>query len=182
MTKFTLYDIETAPEESKPLLEDSLKGFGMIPNLHAVMAEAPGLLEGYKVMTGFFQNSSFDAEELTVVWQAVNVEHDCHYCVPAHTAIAHMMKVDPALSEALRTSQPMPTDKLQALHEMTLSIVRNRGKVDNADIERFFAAGYGKRQLMEIILGVSHKVMSNYINHIAETPLDEAFAPFEWSK
>ncbi len=182
MTEFTVHNIETAPEESKPLLEDSLKFFGMIPNIHGVMAEAPGVLEGYKTMVGLFQNSSLDAEELTVVWQTINVEHGCHYCVPAHTAIAHMMKVDPALSDALRNRQPMPTDKLQALHEMTLSIIRNRGKVDDAELEKFFAAGYGKRQLMEIILGVSHKVMSNYINHIAETPLDEAFAPFEWSK
>ncbi len=75
----------------------------------------------------------------------------------------------------------MPTVKLQALHEMTVSIVRNQGKVNNAELVKFFAAGYGKRQLMEVVLGVSHKVMSNYINHIAETPLDEAFVPFEWS-
>jgi hypothetical protein len=44
-----------------------------------------------------FVNSSFNEEELTVVWQSINVEHACHYCVPAHTGIAAMMKVDEGL-------------------------------------------------------------------------------------
>ncbi len=101
MTTFTIHNLETAPEQSKPLLEDSLKNLGMIPNLQGVMAESPSLLEGYKTITAIFKNSSFNAEELTVVWQTINIEHGCYYCVPAHTAIARMMEVDPALSDVL---------------------------------------------------------------------------------
>lgn len=52
------------------------------------MAEAPGLLEGYQRLHQLFLDSSFDDEEVTVVWQTINVEHACHYCVPAHTGIA----------------------------------------------------------------------------------------------
>ena len=48
MTEFTLHDKNTAPAASKDLLDVSIKAFGMVPNLHAVMAEAPGLLEGYQ--------------------------------------------------------------------------------------------------------------------------------------
>nr|WP_067295426.1 carboxymuconolactone decarboxylase family protein [Marinobacterium profundum] len=182
MTEFKLHTMESAPADSKPLLEDSLKGFGMIPNLHAVMAEAPGLLEGYKLLHEFFQNTSFDKDELTVVWQTINVEHECHYCVPAHTGIAHMMKVDGALTEALRNSTAMPTQKLQVLHDTTLAIVRNRGHLSEAEVETFFAAGYAQRQLLEIVLGLSQKVMSNYVNHLANTPVDKAFEKFSWQK
>lgn len=67
MTTFTLHDETTAPDESKPLLANSKKPFGMIPGLHAVMAEAPGLLEAYKKVHELFVNSSFDKGELTVV-------------------------------------------------------------------------------------------------------------------
>ena len=182
MSNLTIHTIETAPEESKPLLEDSIKAFGMIPNLHAVMAESPGLLEGYKLLHGLFQNSSFDAEELTVVWQTINVEHECHYCVPAHTFIANSMKVDPALTEALRNETAMTTEKLQVLHETTLAMVRSRGRLTEAEREAFFAAGYKERQLLEIILGLSQKVMSNYVNHIAETPVDAPFEKLAWEK
>lgn len=182
MSTFTLHTAESAPSDSQPLFEKSLAAFGSIPNLHAVMAEAPTLLEGYQVLHDLFQNTSFNAEELTVVWQTINVEHECHYCVPAHTGIANMMKVDPALTEALRSSTAMPTEKLQALHDTTLAMVRNRGRLTSQELEAFFAVGYGNQQLLEIILGLAQKVMSNYVNHVADTPVDKAFERFTWEK
>ena len=182
MSTFTIHNIESAPEESKAILKDSLKTNGMIANLHGVMAEAPGLLTAYQELGKLFTNTSFNKEEITVVWQTINVEHNCTYCVPAHTAIANMMKVDPSLTEALRNQEAMPTLKLQALQNMTLSVVRNRGNVSDEDISAFFAAGYAQRQLLEIILGVSQKVISNYVNHIAKTPVDKVFQKFSWDK
>lgn len=182
MSTFKLHNLDSAPADSKPLLENSLKSWGMIPNLHAVMAEAPGMLEGYQVLHQLFQDSSFNKEELTVVWQTINVEHKCLYCVPAHTAIANMMKVDPTLNEALITGAAMPAEKLQVLHDTTLSMVRSRGRLTEAEIEAFYAAGYEQRQLLEIILGLSQKVMSNYVNHIAKTPVDTPFQKFAWEK
>jgi len=182
MSTLKIHDIESAPEESKALLEKSKKAYGMIPNLHGVLAESPGLLDAYQNLHELFQNSSFNNEELTVVWQTINVEHECHYCVPAHTGIANMMKVDEKITEALRNKEIMPSEKLQVLHDTTLSIVKNRGNVSKAELQDFFDAGYTQRQLLEIILGLSQKVISNYTNHIAETPVDDAFKKFEWSK
>ena len=118
---------------------------------------------------------------LTVIWQTINVEHECHYCVPAHSAIAGMMKVDPAITEALRNETPLP-EKLEALRQFTLTVVRQRGQVADADTEAFLNAGYSKQQILEVVLGVAQKVMSNYVNHLAETPVDEAFKPFVWER
>ena len=177
-----IHTIETAPEESKVLLENSQKAYGYIPNLHGALAEAPGLLKAYQSIHELFVNSSFNNDELTVVWQTINVEHDCHYCVPAHTAIAKSMKVDDEITEALRNRTTLPTEKLQVLHETTLEIVRNRGNIGKEQINTFYKAGFTQRQLLEIILGLSQKVISNYTNHIAETPVDKPFQKFEWSK
>ncbi len=182
MTAFTLHDQNSAPEASKPLLENSQKAFGMVPGLHAVMAEAPGLLEGYQVLHNLFLNSSFDADEKTVVWQTINVEHACHYCVPAHTGIAKSMKVSDDISNALRDETPLPTAKLEALRDFTLAMVRQRGELKEQQTNDFYAAGYTQQNVLEIILGLSQKVMSNYTNHVAHTPVDEAFAPFAWEK
>ena len=178
--KFALHTQETAPADSQPLLEKSVKNFGMIPNLHAVMAEAPALLEAYQTIHEVFKKTSFDADELTVVWQTVNVEHECHYCVPAHTAIANSMKVDSLVTEALRNRTPLPNARLQVLHLTTLALVRNRGTLSEAELADFFGAGYERRQLLEIVLGISQKVMSNYVNHMAETPVDAPFQKFVW--
>lgn len=179
---FKLHTKETAPVESQPLLDNSLKAFGMIPNLHAVMAEAPKVLEAYQLLHELFQNTSFDNDELTVIWQTINVEHECHYCVPAHTGIAHMMKVDGAITDALRNRTELPTRKLQILHETTLALVRDRGRPNESVLSAFHEAGYENRQLLEIILGISQKVMSNYINHLSDTPVDKPFEDFIWSK
>lgn len=182
MTEFTLHDKNTAPEGSRALLENSEKAFGMIPALHAVMAEAPGLLEGYQELHRLFTETSFDATEQTVVWQTINVQHACHYCVPAHTAIAKMTDVPDEVTEALRNETPLPTANLEALRDFTLSVVRDRGNVDEAAVQRFLEAGYTKGNILEVVLGVSQKVMSNYTNHLADTPIDKPFEQFEWRR
>lgn len=182
MVDFPSHDLETAPEGSKPLLENSQKAFGRLPGLHKVMAESPQVLEGYQVLHKLFTETAFDADELTVVWQAINVEHECHYCVPAHTGIAKRMKVSDDIIEALRNETPLPSPKLEALRTFTVQMLRQRGNVFDAQIEDFFAAGYGHRAVLDIILGLSQKVMSNYINHIAETPLDEVVKPMAWER
>ncbi len=180
-SELTIHTIESAPENSKVLLEKSRKVYGHIPNLHAVLAESPGLLEAYQIMHQLFANSLFNNEELTVVWQTINVEHDCHYCVPAHTAVAKAMKVDDAITDALRNQTELPIQKLEALRTMTLLMVRNRGNVSQDEIEAFYDAGFTKRHLLEIILGLAHKTISNYTNRIAETPLDKAFEKYAWN-
>lgn len=178
MTDFTLYTQDNAPTAAKPLLEKSYKSFGMIPNLLAVMAEAPTVLDAYQQLHELFQKTSFNAEELTVVWQTVNIEHNCHYCVPAHSAIAAMMKVDSSINAALRSGEKLVDPKLETLRTTTLTLVRNRGMLSEQELEQFFQAGYGKQQLLEVVLGISQKVISNYVNHLSKTPIDEPFAQF----
>ena len=175
---FTIHDLDTAPANSKPLLEASQQAFGMIPNLHGVFAESPQALEGYQRLHALFSQTAFNAAELTVVWMAINVEHECHYCIPAHTAIAHGMKVDTALIDALRDQTPLADPKLETLRETTLALVRNRGHLDADELDRFFAAGYDNRALLDIVLGIAQKVMSNYTNHLADTPVDTPFQRF----
>lgn len=183
MTDFTLHSPETAPEKSRPLLAASRKSFGRVPGLHAVMADAPALLEGYQQLHRLFsEETSFDKDEITVVWQTINVEHACHYCVPAHTGIAKMMKVDNAISEALRNETPLPTPHLEALRTFTLQVVRQRGEVTDAQVQSFLDAGFTKRQILEVVLGVAQKVMSNYTNHLAQTPVDAPMKAFAWTK
>lgn len=182
MADFPSHDLDSAPEGSKPLLENSQKAFGRLPGLHKVMAESPQALEGYQVLHKLFTETAFDADEMTVVWQSINVEHECHYCVPAHTGIAMRMKVSDEITQALRNETPLPSAKLEALRTFTVQLLRQRGNVFDSQLEAFFAAGYGHRAVLDIILGLSQKVMSNYINHLAETPLDAPVAPLAWTR
>lgn len=182
MTNFPSHDLDTAPDASKPLLEKSQKAFGRLPGLHKVLAESPQAYEGYQLLHKLFTETDFNADELTVVWQAINVENACHYCVPAHTGIAKMMKVSDDITEALRNEAPLPSEKLEALRTFTVQMVRERGNVTNAQMKIFFDAGYGHRAVLDVILGLAQKTMSNYVNHVAETPVDEVFQPLAWQR
>ncbi|MAS43440.1 MAG: carboxymuconolactone decarboxylase [Rhodobacteraceae bacterium] len=182
MVDFTLHSPETAPEAGKPLLDASQKAFGMIPGLHRVLVESPETLEAYQHLHRLFQETSFTPTELNVVWLTINVEHACHYCVPAHTGIAKRMNVGDAVIEALRNETPLPDPKLEALRTFTLALVRQRGEMEDAQVQTFLDAGFTRKNVLEVVLGLSQKVISNYVNHLAETPVDTPFQKFAWEK
>ena len=175
---FTMHDPEGAPEQSAAQPRTAERQLGMIPNLHRVLAESPQVLEAYDSLDRLFTGTSFDATERTVVWQSISVEHGCHYCVPAHTAIAHASKVSSEVTEALRNRAPLPGERLEALRTFTLSLVRRRGAVDEASPESFLRAGFTTRHVLETLLGLAQKTISNYTNHLAQTPIDAEFERF----
>ena len=176
-----VHTLESAPEASKPLLEKSIKGFGRLPSLHAVMAESPQMLEGYQRLHQLAVETAFTPEERTVVWMTVNVVNRCHYCVPAHTGIAKREKIDAAIVEALRNETPLPDSKLEALRTFTLAVRDSHGRPDAAELAAFRAAGFDDRAVLDVILIIAQKVMSNFTNSIFETPTDAAFEQFLWT-
>lgn len=179
--QFPVHTTRTAPEESRSELERVGQAFGMIPNLAGVLAAAPAALEAYFTLGRIFEGTSFTPAEQQVVLLSVSAENECDYCVAAHTAIAGRQKVPGEVVQAIRNGQPIPDARLEALRQLTASLVTRRGRPRDEDLERFFAAGYSPRQLLEVLVGVGMKTISNYVNHIAETPLDVAFEKAAWA-
>jgi alkylhydroperoxidase family enzyme len=91
------------------------------------------------------------------------------------------MSVDDAITDALRNGTPLPNAHLEALRTFTLQVVRQRGVLSPEEVQAFLDAGFTKRQILEVVLGYSQKIMSNYTNHLAETPVDSVFEKFAWS-
>ena len=175
---FTVHTIETAPAKAKPLLEKSLAAWGMVPNLHAVLAEAPEVLNAYQQLHQSFMNTSLTSTEQHIIWLAINVENECHYCIPAHTMMAKMDKVPDDVISALRNKSSINDKKLETLRSFTTSIIQKRGFVDESEVANFYAAGYTKQNILEVLLGVSQKILSNYSNHITHVPVDPPFEQF----
>lgn len=182
MPDYKIYTEENAPEASKALLANAKETFSFIPNLFGVMAESPNLLQAYKTVNELFKNSSFNREEMAVVWLSVSVENACHYCVPVHSGLAKYANISDEIINALRKEIPLPDPKLEALRAFTLKVMRHHGSVNEADTEAFLAAGYTKRHILEVILGYTQKIMSNYTNQLAKTPLDDQLMKQEWLK
>ena len=181
MTTYTVHTKETAPEGSKDILQGLEQAYGFIPNLLGTLAESPAAVEGYAVLSGIFDKSDFTATERQIVLMANNRLNNCTYCMAAHSTISSMQGVSADVIEALRTGSALPDAKLEALRQFTILIVENRGFVQSADIDAFIDAGYSKGNVLEVILGTGLKVLSNYTNHVAQTPLDCAFQKNVWS-
>ena len=181
MSKFDVHSIETAPEKSKPLLQGAKKAFGFVPNLLGVFAESPAALEAYLSVSTAFGKSDLTAAEQQVVLLTVSHDNACTYCVGAHSTIAAMHRVPEQVIEGLREDGPLGDPKLEALRTFTRKVLETRGFVAPADLDVFYAAGYEKRHALEVIAGIAQKILSNYTNHVAGPPLDEAFAKYEWS-
>lgn len=180
--EFTVHTIETAPNDSKEALQHAKDTFKFIPNLEGVLAESPSTLKSAMALWDFFEATSFTPIEQQVIYLTANYEHGCSYCIAAHSGLAKMIGMFPEDIEALRTAKPLTDQKLQTLRVFTQRMIEARGWLEEEEIENFLAAGYTQQQVLEVILGIAVKIIHNYTNHIAKTPLDKAFQPFAWSK
>ncbi|MCG8492139.1 MAG: carboxymuconolactone decarboxylase family protein [Sneathiellales bacterium] len=182
MTEFTTHKIDTAPEASKPLIEGAKQAYGFLPNLLGNMAESPALLEGYLSLAGIFDKSNLSETERQIILLTNNRLNGCAYCMAAHTSISQMKNVPSDVIEALRNDTPIADPKLEALRQFAQIVNVKRGWPEESEIEAFLNAGYTRQTILEVILGTSLKVMSNYTNHIAKTIVDDAFAPNTWTQ
>lgn len=182
MSTFKLHTLASAPAGSLPTLEAANKGLGFIPNLYAHLAESPVTLQAYKQLGALLEQSAFTPEEQQVILLAVSVENRCTYCVAAHSFIArNMVKAGADTITSLRSGGALQNAKLNVLATFTRAVVRERGWVaDSQELKNFFGAGYTKQHALEVILGVAMKTVSNYANHLTDTPVDAAFANEAW--
>ncbi|WP_055469074.1 carboxymuconolactone decarboxylase family protein [Streptomyces ardesiacus] len=156
---------------------------GMIPNMYARMANVPGLLDAYlSGYNSFRRNSGFTPAEQETVLLTISRVNGCTYCVAAHSALADMNKVPTEVTDALRDGKPLPDARLDALSTFTAAMVESRGLPTAAQIDAFLAAGYTETDILQILLAVSVKTISNYTNHLFHTPVDEMFAHRAWEE
>ncbi|PWE18782.1 carboxymuconolactone decarboxylase [Marinicauda salina] len=180
MTEFRIHDETTAPESARPILETAKANYGFLPNLLGELAESPAALEAYTTLNAIMAKTDLSPAEQQIVLLTVSFENRCEYCVSAHTAIAGQTDLGDDAIEAIRAGKPLADSRQEALAAFTRQVVRERGWVEDADVKAFLDAGFTKANVLDVIVGVGMKTLSNYANHIAETPLDDAFAPVAW--
>ena len=180
---FDIHNLQTAPEASKPVLAEVEKAYKFIPNLMGVLAESPLAVTAYTQLNGLIQGkSSLTPQEQQAVMLAVSYENSCEYCMGAHCTIAAMARTPDATIQALRNGTSPEDVKTAALVKFTRAVVKQRGWVDEATVNEFLAAGYTRAHLLDVMVIVALKTISNYTNHLAKTPLDDAFASQKWTR
>lgn len=168
MTTFTAYTVESATPEAQKILTNIKAGYGFVPNLFAYMAEAPFALEAYLTLNQLIGKSSLTPAQAQTALLAVSVENGCDFCSVAHRAMGKKAGVKAQTIEAILASTAIEDTKDQALVNLAQTIVRERGWVPETSLEAFFAAGFTKQQVFEVILVVTIKTLSNYTNHLTK--------------
>lgn len=180
MSLFDLHTAETAPEGSRDDIAAVQERFGFLPNIHAVLAESPATLKAYNTLGGLMATTSFSPAEQQLLLLTISAVNGCEYCVAAHTMGGMMAKLDEDVINAIRDGGEIADAKLAALTKFTRAVVEKRGFVSDQEISELTAVGYSRDQVLEVVMATAMKTISNYVNHLAETPLDDAFAKAAW--
>lgn len=181
-TNLGLVNPASTTERAETILKNVKQEMKMIPNMYLAMANSPGLLEtylyGYKK---FRQDSGFTPQEQEVVFLTISYENGCDYCLAAHSIVADFQsKVPLDVTEAIRNGEEITDPRLKALSEFTKIMLNKRGRPSQEEVEQFLKEGFSQEQILAIILAISVKTISNYTNHVFQTPLDTAFKVREW--
>ena len=171
---------DTLDSDARGLLDEARTKMGFVPNMYRTMANSPGYLSTY--MHGyqaFRLGSGFTPQEQEIVFLVLSRLNHCDYCVAAHSMLADkIQKLDAGALEAVRAGSDVPDGKLAALAVFTARIFDARGLITAADAAEFLAAGFSQKHIMEVVLAISVKVLSNYSNHIFHTEIDAPFAAY----
>ena len=181
MSQFPIYNIDDAPENSRSVLRSFKEAFGFVPNIAGAMAGSPTLINGF---ISVFQNAhagSFSEPQIQVLLLTNAVTNACSWAVAFHTHLALQQGIAPEDVSAIRLGL-LPRDaKHAALSGFAKGLIECRGHIEDARSQAFYAAGFTRAQVLEVILVVAASTITNYLGTVAQPPLEDAFQEHAWS-
>lgn len=175
MTTINVPTREEVSADNQAIFDQLKKGLGMVPNLYATFAHSQTALANYMA----FQNakSSVSGKTREVINLVVSQVNECQYCLAAHTMLGKMNGFTDAQIMEIRHGHASFDAKLDALARLTKGITQSRGHVDQALVQAFFAAGWTKESLVDAIVVIGDKTVSNYLHSTTQIPVDFPAAP-----
>jgi uncharacterized peroxidase-related enzyme len=151
------------------------KGLGMVPNLYATLAHSEHALGNYLA----FQSgkSSLSAKAREVINLVVSQVNSCPYCLAAHTAIGKMNGFTDEQVLEIRRGRAGFDARLDALARLVRNIASERGHADPALVQAFFDAGWTEGNLVDAIVVIGDKTVTNYLHGTTKVPVDFPPAP-----
>lgn len=170
MSTFNVPTREEVNTSNQAIFDNLNKALGFVPNLYATYAHSETALENYLNLSN--AKTSLSAKEKEAVNLAVSEVNGCIYCLSAHTAIGKMNGFTDEQILELRAGHASFDTKLNALANLAKNVTENRGKTDQDVIDNFLSAGYNKGNLVDTIVLVGDKTISNYIHSTTQVPVD----------
>jgi len=175
MTKFEVPTREQVTPENQAIFDNLNSKLGFVPNIYATYAFSADALGRYLSFAN--GKTSLNAKEKEVVNLVVSQVNGCTYCLAAHTAIGKMNGFTDEQILELRKGSASFNPKLDALAKTAKVIIENRGTVDENTLSNFLNAGYNKGNLVDVILAVGEKSITNFLHKVTNVPADFPEAP-----
>jgi AhpD family alkylhydroperoxidase len=163
---FAEHTLDTAPADSRRLMESTIAHLGHLPPAVARLAESPEMLGGFLHVSGLFETSTLDPLGREVVVMTIAARNNCRVCVSMHTRRLRELDADPAQIAALRSGQPLDDPRLETLRQFTLRVLATAGEVPEDELTGFLNAGFTTRNALEVVLGIGTYTMSTLANRL----------------
>lgn len=180
MPNYPVHTLASAPQNSKSGLEQLQQVFGFIPNIAAVIANSPKLINA---LVGLFQqvhSPGLTEQENQIVLLTDAVTNSCAYAVAFHTALALQQGISSQETDAIRARRAPANSRFAALSALAKTLIEKRGHLSRPEFDAFIAAGFTHEQVLEVIAIVAASTITNYAGTIADPPLDEKFQQYAW--
>lgn len=175
MTTINVPTREEVNATNQAIFDNLKKSLGMVPNLFATFAHSKTALATYLALQNAKSSVSGKARE--VVNLVVSQVNECEYCLAAHTMLGKMNGLTDEQIIEIRHGHAGFDPKLDALARLAKGITQSRGHVDQALVKAFFAAGWTKENLVDAIVIIGDKTVSNYLHSTTKIPVDFPAAP-----
>lgn len=155
---------------NQEIFDQMQKSFGTVPNLYATFALNETALGDYLALQN--RKSSLSAKEREIINLVVSQVNECDYCLPAHTVIAGMNGFSAEQILEIRRADISFDSKFNALAKFVKETAVNRGNPSSDASAALFAAGYTKANVIDIMMIIGDKIISNYLHNFTKIPVD----------
>lgn len=170
LTNFAVPSRDNVSVHNQLIFDQLQKGVGFVPNLYAYLAKNETALGDYLALQN--RKSSLKAKEREVVNLVTSQLNDCHYCLAAHTALGKLTGFTDEQVLAIRRGQVPFDNQLDALATFTKAVVEGRGRVSPEVVEAFFTAGYSEATLIDVVMTIGDKIITNYLHNLTQLEID----------
>jgi uncharacterized peroxidase-related enzyme len=170
MTKFTVPSRSEVSENNQAIFDNLQKGLGFVPNLYATFGYSQNGLGNYLTLQN--AKSSLSKKEREVINLVVSQVNDCIYCLSAHTALGKMNGFTDDQILEIRSGEAAFNAKYDALAHFVKETTENKGRPSAKSVDAFFAAGYTNENLIDVLIIIGDKIISNYLHGITQIPVD----------
>ncbi|MFK7756681.1 MAG: carboxymuconolactone decarboxylase family protein [Flavobacteriales bacterium] len=175
MQNFTVPTRDEVSETNQAIFDNLQKNLGFVPNLYAYYAKNETALADYLALQN--RKSTLKAKEREIINLVTSQINGCEYCQSAHTALGKMNGFTEDQILELRGGSASFDSKFDALVKFTAEVVTHKGKASDSAMDAFFNAGYTEANMIDLVIIVGDKVISNYIHNLTGFAIDFPLAP-----